>query len=146
MQKSFHQFRLLFLFGVVSLVVGIAIGILFSLQARIVLAPNQYQSNSPYHFINPLLSCGDDNFSRIQNGQVLNLQDKINAFITSQKQQGILDDASVYFRELNGGQSLLINPDLQFVPASLLKVPLAMSVVKEPLPGVIPRQRQIGEL
>ncbi len=112
----------------IALIVGLVIGIILPLQSPIASAPDQYENSSQYHFINPLLSCGDDNFSHIQNGQVVDLQNKINSYIASEQQQGVLDSASIYFRELNGGQFFSINPSMEFVPASLLKVPLAMSV------------------
>lgn len=114
--------------AIVALGVGIFIGVLIPVQTPLVPAPDQYEINSSYHFINPLLSCGDDNFSRIPNGQIADLQSRVSDYISSQQSAGILDTASVYFRELNGGQFFSINPDILFVPASLLKVPLAMSV------------------
>ena len=84
-----------------------------------------------HRFINPLLECGDQDFSRTENSQVVDLQNNINSYISQQEQAGALDDASVYFYELNGGQSLDINPSFEFVPASLLKVPLAMSIYQQ---------------
>lgn len=115
--------------AIAAAAIGVMIGILLPVQAPFdAPAPDQYETGTSYHFINPLLSCGDDNFSRIQNGDVSNLQSQINSYIASEQGQGVLDTASVYFRELNGGQYFSINPDIQFVPASLLKVPLAMSI------------------
>jgi beta-lactamase class A len=61
----------------------------------------------------------------------MDLQNKISSYISSEQNAGVLDTASIYFRELNGGQFFSINPSVQFVPASLLKVPLAMSVYLE---------------
>lgn len=115
------------LVGAVCAVTGLVIGILIPVQGPLD-EPNQYETGTGYHFINPLLECGDDDFSRIQNGQVTALQSNINSYVTQQEQSGTIDAASVYFRELNGGQFFAINPTIQFVPASLLKVPLAMSV------------------
>ena len=114
-----------------TFVVGLGIGVLIPIQSPIAYTPNQYESGNSYHFINPLLICGDDNFSRVQNGEVTDLQNKINDYIASEHQSGVLDTASVYFRVLNGGQTITVNPSLQFVPASLLKVPLAMSVYQQ---------------
>lgn len=123
-----RKFRYSLGFVCLAFAIGIGIGVFIPIQSPIAYSPDLYENNSSYHFINPLLSCGDDNFSHIQNGQVVDLQNKINAYIAAQHQQGVLDTASVYFRELNGGQFFSINPSMQFVPASLLKVPLAMSI------------------
>lgn len=110
--------------------------------------PDTYENNSSYHFINPLLSCGDDNFSHILNGQMGDLQNKLSDYIAAKQKQGILDSASVYFRELNGGQWLSINPNVEFVPASLLKVPLAMSIYlqAEHQPGFLSQDVAVGSV
>ena len=139
MGKHVYSLRYYVAVAVIAVGVGIFIGVLLPVQTPFMPAPDQFENNASYHFINPLLSCGDDNFSRIQNGQVVDLENKINDYISSQESAGILDTASVYFRELNGGQFFSINPNVQFVPASLLKVPLAMSVYlqSEQSPGLL---------
>lgn len=38
---------------------------------------------------------------------------------------------SLYFEYLNTGANISINPDLRILPASLIKVPLAMAVMKK---------------
>ncbi len=80
---------------------------------------------SSYQFINPLLYCQDQNLS---NKDVNEMEDDVRAFVEKQKEQHRLLDASVYFRDLNGGPWMLVNPDFQSIPASLLKVPLAITV------------------
>jgi len=132
MKKLFIQYRGYALVTILALIVGTAFGVYIPVASP--LDPNGgavYEHSSSYKFINPLLSCGDDQFSHIQNGQVLNLQNEINSYIKAQQANNSIDTASVYFRELNGGQFLTINSNLQFVPASLLKVPLAMSVYQQ---------------
>ena len=131
MKKFFGRFEICIALAALSLIVGIGIGILLPVQTPLAPSSDQYENNPSYHFINPLLSCADATFSRIQGSQLSALQDKINAYIASEHQKGNLDTASVYFRELNGGQVMSINPNLQFVPASLLKVPLAMSIYQQ---------------
>ena len=128
MNHSHLRYRFYVATAAVSVAVGIVIGILLPIQSPVEIVVDTHENNSSYHFINPLLSCGDEKFSRIQNGQMNELQKKLDAYIASQTQEGVLDTASVYVRELNGGQFISINPDIQFIPASLLKVPLAMSI------------------
>lgn len=41
------------------------------------------------------------------------------------------DDISLYFEYFNTGANISINPDLRILPASLIKVPLAMAVMKK---------------
>lgn len=41
------------------------------------------------------------------------------------------DSISLYFEYLNTGANISINPDLRILPASLIKVPLAMAVMKK---------------
>jgi beta-lactamase class A len=130
MSQYIYKQRSLILAGLIIFGTGVLLGIYIPIQSPLVAAENQYESNSLYHFINPLLVCGGQDFSRIQDGKILDLKAKINTYIASQKKDAALDTASVYFRELNGGQFFSINPDLQFVPASLLKVPLAMSIYR----------------
>src|SRR5207245_2138453 len=127
--KFLRRYQGYFGIALVTCGIGIGIGVLLPVQTPIAIAsPDQHENNSSYHFINPLLSCGDSNFSRLQNGDVLSLKDAVKVYIGQEEQKGVIDQASVYFRELNGGQWFSINGDVQFVPASLLKVPLAMTV------------------
>lgn len=42
-----------------------------------------------------------------------------------------LDSTSLYFEYLNTGANISINPDVRILPASLIKVPLAMAVMKK---------------
>jgi beta-lactamase class A len=42
-----------------------------------------------------------------------------------------LDFTSLYFEYINTGANISINPDVRILPASLIKVPLAMAVMKK---------------
>ena len=42
-----------------------------------------------------------------------------------------LDSTSLYFEYVNTGANISINPDVRILPASLIKVPLAMAVMKK---------------
>lgn len=92
------------------------------------LFTEQRELSSKYHLINPLLACGDDNFSHLSNQSVITLEQKARTLLAEQKNSGSLSDGAVYFRELNGGPWFGINEDTLFVPGSLLKVPLIMSI------------------
>ncbi len=80
-------------------------------------------------FINPLLDCGD--FTNISNHDIDTLKQGISDFVDEQKTQGVIDDAAIYFRDLNNGPWFGIKEKDKFLPASLLKVPLMLSFLKE---------------
>lgn len=77
-------------------------------------------------FTNPLLECTDLPES-ISIGRRVVLQDSIEAYIASETAKGTITDAAVYFRDLNNGPWFGINEEQEFYPASLLKLPLAIS-------------------
>jgi beta-lactamase class A len=131
----------------VVLFVGFALGIgtgwyLWTGDERTTLGDffvEQREMDSGFQFINPLLACGDENFSRLSTGALLTLEQKANALIAQQKREGKLVEGAVYFRGLNGGSWFGINEDTLFTPGSLLKVPLVMSVYahEEKNPGFL---------
>lgn len=82
------------------------------------------QSNS---LTNPLLECAELPES-ISVGTRIGLQERIEAFIDDAVTKGTLSHASVYFRDLNNGPWFGIGEERDFYPASLLKLPLAMSL------------------
>lgn len=83
-------------------------------------------SNTVYPFINPILDCEMDNDNNLviyeskTKDKVEELQDKYN-----------ISHVSLYFRDLNNGPWVGINEKETFSPASLLKVPVLMSLLKE---------------
>jgi beta-lactamase class A len=82
-----------------------------------------------WEYINPLLDCGE--ISNLSNKDVEALKNKVLDFIAVQKQAGAIDSAAVYFRDLNNGPWFGISEREKFYPASLLKVPLMMSVLRQ---------------
>lgn len=46
-------------------------------------------------------------------------------------QEESLEHTSLYFEYLNTGANISINQDIRILPASLIKVPLAMAVMKK---------------
>lgn len=84
--------------------------------------------SNTYHFISPLLACGQD--QDLQRTQAKTLKNSIEESIAVHTRAGDITDASVYYRDLNNGPWVGINYNEKFSPGSLLKVPLAMSVYK----------------
>jgi beta-lactamase class A len=81
-----------------------------------------------YLFINSNLSCdGNQTFDK---SNPITLKDKISTYIDSKKTSGDLSQASVYFRDLKDGPTLGINEDDLYISASLLKLPIALTLYK----------------
>lgn len=85
--------------------------------------------SSQYHFINPLLSCGED-LNSLTGDEAKQLQREMETSIRQRRDAGDVTEVSVYYRDLTGGPWVGIDFDKTFAPGSLLKVPLAMSVYK----------------
>ena len=79
--------------------------------------------------INPLLEC--ENFSQSNDKVTAHLRDDIQAVIDEQVSSGKIKDAAIYFRDLNNGPWIGINVGHEFSPASLLKIPLMITLLKQ---------------
>ncbi len=85
--------------------------------------------NNKYHFINPLLACGED-LSTLSNDEARKLQNEVEDSINKHKQDGDVIEVAVYYRDLRNGPWVGVGFNDPFTPGSLLKVPLAMSIYK----------------
>jgi beta-lactamase class A len=78
--------------------------------------------------INPLLECD------IADGAIdaykENFQEELHELTDTFKAEGKADTIAVYFRDLNNGPTFGIHADKDFIPASLLKVPVMMAYYK----------------
>lgn len=90
-----------------------------------------------YKFINPLLEC--DNIENISNKKINEIKSKVQDLINKEIIQKNINFVSVYFRDLNNGPWFGINEKEKFMPGSLLKVPLMLSIFKiaESNPGIL---------
>lgn len=88
--------------------------------------PQIQRMNSQYAYTNPLLEC--EVYPKI-NGTLTPFEDKLDRYIESVVSNGRVSDVSVYYRDLVNGPWIGINEDKKFSPASLLKVPLMMSIL-----------------
>jgi beta-lactamase class A len=82
-----------------------------------------------YQFTNPLLDC--DNFNSSLQKNYVDLQNKLTDYINSVLNNGTANHVSVYFRSLNDGPWIGINENDNYSPASLLKVPILIAVLKK---------------
>lgn len=82
-----------------------------------------------YEFIRPLLICQID--EQIENQEYKPLEKQIEGSISEARRAGEVVAASVYFRDLDTGRWIGVNEEKPYAPASLLKVPIMMTYLKE---------------
>lgn len=83
-----------------------------------------------YEYVNPLLDCeqvGDETRSY----PLRPFQQSVIDFIQKKLDKQWANEVSVYFRALNDGRMFTIGNTNEFYPASLMKVPIMMSLLKE---------------
>lgn len=92
-----------------------------------------------FSFTNPLLECqgAEDYFN-----DLTPFKDELVAHVEKLKADGYADEVSVYFRDLNNGPWIGIKERDNYQPASLLKVPMMIGVLKlaEGDPGLLRRK------
>jgi len=117
------------------LTTGVIIGIIIS---SIFWITYDRRSGSPdhkelreqgYQYISPLLEC--ESFSQSGSIQTKTSIKTLNTLIENYQQQGYVKDVSIYYRDLNNGPWFSINDDVNYDPASLLKVPILIAYLKK---------------
>ncbi len=88
------------------------------------------ENSSQYTYINPLLFCSDQDISNYTNALPTTLEKKLQEYFHAETKKGDIDEASLYYKDLNEGPWVLINGSMTTVPASLLKVPIALAIYK----------------
>ena len=83
-----------------------------------------------FRYTNPLLDCESARDSS-DNRELSPFKKEIEHFIAAEMKKEWMDDSSVYFRELNSEMWFSIGPVENFFPASLLKVPMMIAILKE---------------
>lgn len=93
-----------------------------------------------YKYINPLLEC--DNYRPSKRAPVVLLEADLKNYINQTINSGNASIISVYFRDLNNGPWIGVNELENYSPASLLKVPIMMAVLKmaESQPGLLAKK------
>ncbi len=83
-----------------------------------------------WQHINPLLEC-EQAQNALEDNELMPFKNKVDKLIQENLRKKWGDEVSVYFRELNDGLAFTIGKTEQFYPASLLKVPEMMSIMKK---------------
>ncbi|MEN9522921.1 MAG: hypothetical protein RL065_1298 [Bacteroidota bacterium] len=80
-----------------------------------------------YKFVKPVLMIETD----CEASTLFPLKNELEGIITNFKQQNVITNASVFVFDMNRSDWTGVNDDMQFQPGSLIKVPLAISVMKK---------------
>lgn len=84
------------------------------------------ECTSTLSFINKRLGC--DTRYVISKASYAELRDRLVDYIKREEEAGNASVVSIYFRDLHNGPTLGINQNTSFIPASLLKVPLLITL------------------
>jgi hypothetical protein len=122
------RYRFSFLL-VLALAGGLIIGWRLGINSIRVANEEIHADQAGYTFTNPLLAC-EISEHRI-NIELPSAKQEVERVINQAKMAGDIINASVYFRDLNNGWWFDINSESMFKPASLLKLPLAITHYKQ---------------
>jgi beta-lactamase class A len=116
------------LFTIMAVLIGVTIGYLLNDNTSSEAMHYEIRTRG-YDYINPLLDCelAED---ADENREPHIIGEKVKEIIDDRLARGLIMNASIYFRDLNNGPWFSTKPDETFSPASLLKVPLMISVLK----------------
>lgn len=98
---------------------------------------SEVRGGGGYQYINPLLEC--DNYSASKKTKIVLLENEVRNYVQQVVSSNRAILVSVYFRDLNNGPWMGINENENYSPASLLKVPVLIAVLKkaELTPGLL---------
>lgn len=93
-----------------------------------------------YRFVNEDYACGEHH--AISKAAYSKLENDVRSFVVEKKASGAATEIGVYFRDLRDGGVFGVNENADFVPASLLKLPLVVTyfAIEERQPGLLQTQ------
>jgi beta-lactamase class A len=89
-----------------------------------VVRESDFASSTGYEFTDPLITVSTGSAN---SPDYAALQAQVQDYLNKQEQTGGLASASVRFSDIEATESFTINPDEEYDPASLTKIPLAMA-------------------
>ncbi len=135
MEKIGKKHIYIIVIGLACLLIGGGVGYFFGynyekgiLDTKLNVIRPIRENDPAYKFIDPLLAYIIP--SSIQDERFTSLRNKVSKFIDLQKQNG-LSDASVYISDLNRGRWIGVNENVQYNPASMLKVVIMVAYFKD---------------
>ena len=93
-----------------------------------------------YRYINEDYACGEHH--TISKAGYIKLENDVRNFVATAKANGDAAEIAMYFRDLRDGGVFGVNENVDFVPASLLKLPLIVTyfAIEERQPGILQTQ------
>jgi beta-lactamase class A len=120
-----------FLIPALALLAGLSVGFMLRGLIPEKSKPQVFEvRQGGWTYINPLLEC-EQAQNLLSDTELKPMRDHLEKFIGENLKRRWGDEVSVYFRELNDGLTFDIGKESQFYPASLLKVPEMISVLKK---------------
>jgi hypothetical protein len=86
-----------------------------------------HEFDERYSFINPLLECNPE-YEYYNPGTI---KKDLNSYIESNIKSGNISDTAYYMRLLKNGSTFGYNQDAKFISASLVKLPLAIGLMRQ---------------
>jgi len=124
-----HRKAHLALLVLISLLLGgIGGGLITWLSITHTTATTETRLASNYRFINPLIDC---NQNASESLSIRSLEKKLQNQADVSLAQYQIENLGIYYRDLNNGPWIGVNETTTFVPASLVKIPLAIYLLKE---------------
>ncbi|MBP9710674.1 MAG: serine hydrolase [Candidatus Pacebacteria bacterium] len=129
MQNFWHQYRIHALLVMGAFALGFLAAMTTSVQTRDTDDQAIREYDTRYQFIHPLLICQVD--ENEEAGELTSLDQKVGRLINASQDDGKIISASVYYRDLNSNRWMGVNELELYEPASLLKVPIMMTYLKQ---------------
>jgi hypothetical protein len=86
-----------------------------------------HEFDEHFNFINPLLECNPE-YEYYNPGAI---KKDLDSYIKANVKSGNISDAAYYVRLLKNGSTFGYNQDAKFISASLVKLPLAISLMRQ---------------
>jgi beta-lactamase class A len=120
-----------FLIPAVALLAGLSVGFILRDLIPEKSKPQVFEiRQGGWAYINPLLEC-EQARNLLSDAELKPIRNHLKKFVSENLKRKWGDEVSVYFRELNDGLTFDIGKESQFYPASLLKVPEMIAVLKK---------------
>ncbi len=127
-KKIKYKSLLPYLLAVITLIIGISTQNIFFKKQHKAEKPVTI-THKEFSHLNPFLNCIED--KGLNMSELKSFKSDIDSYINNVHQKHPDVFISYYFRDLNNGMWLGINEHKKFSPASLMKVPVMISVLKE---------------
>lgn len=143
--SKFHKIFLL----VTACLVGYIFGYLQFGQNGLFTKPiweiTEIRSKENAVYTNPLIEC--EQYSTSMTPNVSIIERNVNDYVNNSKAGKNIDEIAVYFRDLDKGKWFGINENIEFAPASLVKIPVVVNYVKESEndPAVLSKKLTLNE-